>query len=826
MTAQRSSAERTPSVHQLKVQLEGMKPPLWRRLVVPSDLTLGSLHNVIQVAFGWQDMHLHAFEDRSGGRYAPPDGFGIPALDEEQATVADVLPRAGDRMDYTYDFGDDWLHRITVEAVRPAQEGEGERAVCTGGRRAMPASEDLGGVWGLAELLERYEDGERPSRTVVRHGGEEWTEYDGLHDEVLADLYEEGFDPAAFDPAALTRALAQVRLRRDGGTSHALKAVGEGTRRKRRGEKGERQAPPGTYRCECGGLHPVPATAGPYPGPDGAASLADVGDGGPPARANSSVGEDEEESLSGLFGAADIRLPAVRLPGEAELARAVREVPAFMAAVRLGHWCGGESRARRASAEGWWRDGGTSHALEAVGAGGRELTPKGLLRPKLARQAVEEAELWRIDPEEWGDPKERAARLAKIRSAGDMELLDLPWEWALNCGFVEVEGNRAYAGDELPDEDDDAALLTAWQGAVAGAAIELSLTFPVLDGPLGELSPLRELTDEAPPLAFLMLLAAYGLPDGEWLDVADHLTGGLEGLPEGPARQLVSALLAEQYDDTAGTLELFGAAEREGQEPPPVPERAWEVPPAGAALALLFDGGGHDLLPADRFRLTALGRSGLRALLAAAGIPAPLIGSLAAADARELLTALPSYPSEADAAAEVAGWLAARSPADAAVQVVDACDGTEPADALRRLEAPRVLAAVLEADGGGRAKAVLRKAAVSQVTGCAHAAASMLRRIGEPAEGEAAWGLEWMLVDGALPFAATGEQALRERLLAGPADGKRPLDQVAERADDLWRAGHPHAGEVLGALADAVKPVDKALAKRLRKTAFKAGSAT
>lgn len=282
MTAQRSSAERTPSVHQLKVQLEGMKPPLWRRLVVPSDLTLGSLHNVIQVAFGWQDMHLHAFEDRSGGRYAPPDGFGIPALDEEQATVADVLPRAGDRMDYTYDFGDDWLHRITVEAVRPAQEGEGERAVCTGGRRAMPASEDLGGVWGLAELLERYEDGERPSRTVVRHGGEEWTEYDGLHDEVLADLYEEGFDPAAFDPAALTRALAQVRLRRDGGTSHALKAVGEGTRRKRRGEKGERQAPPGTYRCECGGLHPVPATAGPYPGPDGAASLADVGDGGPP----------------------------------------------------------------------------------------------------------------------------------------------------------------------------------------------------------------------------------------------------------------------------------------------------------------------------------------------------------------------------------------------------------------------------------------------------------------------------------------------------------------------------------------------------------------
>ncbi|MER5753803.1 plasmid pRiA4b ORF-3 family protein [Streptomyces sp. NPDC002088] len=748
MTAQPSSGKHTSSVHQLKVQLEGMKPPVWRRIVVPSDVSLGSLHDVIQVAFGWQDMHLHAFEDPSGGRYAPPDDFGVPAFDEAKAALADVLPRTGDRMDYTYDFGDDWLHRITVEEVRPAGQGEGEFALCTGGRRAMPAAEDVGGVWSLAELLQRYEAGERPRPTLIRHGGEESVEYDGLHDEVLAGLYEEDFDPAAFGPAGVTRALAEVRLRR-----------AAGTRRAGRSERSARGVPTGMYLCGCGDLHPLPG---------------DVGD-----------RSAEEESLSDLFDAADVRLPAVRLPVESELARAVRETPVFMAAVRLGHWCGG----------------------------GRELTPKGLLRPKLARQAVEDAELWRIAPEEWGDPKERVARLARIRSAGDMELVDLPWEWALNCGFVEVEGNRAYVGDEVPEEGDDAALLAAWQGAVAGAAVELSLTFPVLEGPLGELTPLRALIEEAPPVVFLMLLAAYGLPDGEWLDVADYLTGGLEGLPGRPAQQLVSALLAEQYDDIAGTLELFGAAERED-------DRAL----ADDALAVLLDGGGRDPLQVGRFRLTPLGRSGLRTLLAGAGIPAPVIGSLAGADARELLAALPSYPSEVDAAAELAGWLAGRSAADAAVQVVDACAGTEPADALRRLEAPRVLAAVLEADEAGRAKAVLRKAAVAQVTGCSHAAASMLRRIGEPADGQAAWGLEWMLVDGALPFARRGEQALRERLLAGQRP--RPLDQVAEHADDLWRAGHPHAGEVLGALADAAKPVDKALAKRLRKAAFKAGSTT
>jgi hypothetical protein len=774
MATLRTSARRTPSVHLLKVALEGMKPPVWRRLVVPSDLTLGSLHDVIQIAFGWEDAHLHAFEDRLGGRYAPPDDFDVPAFDEEETALVDVLPRTGDHMDYTYDFGDDWLHRITVEAVRPAQEGEGERAVCTGGRRAMPAAEDLGGVWGLADLLRRYEDGERPRTTVVRHGGEEWVEYDGLHDEVLAGLYEEGFDPAAFDSAEVTGALSEVQPRR------AAEA-----RPNKRDRRSGRQVPPGMHRHEHGDPHQLPSGVGPLAGNDGPG---------------------EEASLSNVLGAVGLQLPAVRLPDEAELARAVRKVPVFMAAVRLGHWCGGERKARRASAEGRWRE-----------TGGRELTPKGLLRPKLARQAVEEAELWRIDPEEWGDPKERAARLAKIRSAGDMELVDLPWKWALNCGFVEVDGTRAYAGDELPDEDDDAALLAAWQGAMAGAAAELSLTFPALEGPLGGLSPLRELTDEAPPLVFLMLLAAYGLPEGEWLDVAVFLTDGMDGLPEGPARQLLWALFAEQYDDTAGTLELFGAAEREGHEPPV----------ADAALALLLnslDSDRYGTPPMGRLRLTALGRSGLHGLLVKVGVNAPVIGSLAQADARTLLAALNSYPSEADAAAEVAGWLAARSATDAAVQVVDACDGTEPADALRRLQAPQVLAAVLEADRGGRAKAVLRKAAVSKVTGCSHAAASMLRRIGESVEGEDAWGLEWMLVDGALPFAAAGEQALRERLLAGPAGGKRPLDQVAEHVDDLWRAGHPHAGDVLGALADAVKPIDKALAKRLRKAAFKAES--
>ncbi|MFD7713853.1 plasmid pRiA4b ORF-3 family protein [Streptomyces sp. NPDC059786] len=795
MNAPYRSAAQVPCVHRLKVRLEGTKPPVWRRLVVPSDITLGSLHDVIQSVFGWRDAHLHVFVDRSGVQYAPPVDIGVPAFDEEETALADVLPRVGDRLDYTYDFGDDWLHRITVEEVRPAGPGERDVPLCTGGRRAMPPAEDLGGSWGLAELLDRYEAEERPRATVVRRAGGERREYDGPYDEVLARLHEEGFDPAEFDPAEAGRALAGIRLRRTAGTGRA----------KHDGPSG-RPVPSGTYHCECGEPHRLSGDT-----PDGPG-----------------VGEPR----SGFFEAEGFLLPAVRLPGEAELARAVRGVPVFMAAVRLGRWC---TAGHGAGSEGRKMPAGQPRRVK----GGRELTPKGLLRPVLARQAIEEAELWRIAPEDWGDPDERSARLAKVRSALDMELLNLPWEWALNCGFVEVEGNRAFAGDALPDEDDDASLLAAWREAAAGAVADLSLGIPVADGPL---EALGEVLDEIPPLVFFMLLDAYGLPDGEWLDVAGRLADGLEGLPQGPARQLVSALLAEQFDVTAGTLELFGAAECEVGEDTygedaygqgTYDQDAYESgegldsggeSPVGGGVVLSGDPGA--LLRGERFRLTPLGRSGLRTLLVQVGIPAPVIGSLARADAGELLAALASFPSEADAVTEVAGWLAGRSATDAAVQLVDACDGTEPADALRRLQAPRVLAAVLAADDSGRAKAVLRKAAVSQVTGCSHAAASMLRRIGEPAGSEAAWGLEWMLVDGMLPFARRGEQAVRERLLAGSGEGQRPLDQIAERADDLWRARHPHAREVLGTLAGAVEPVDKPLAKRLRKATFKAGSAT
>ncbi|GGJ59083.1 hypothetical protein [Streptomyces brasiliensis] len=76
-----------------------------------------------------------------------------------------------------------------------------------------------------------------------------------------------------------------------------------------------------------------------------------------------------------------------------------------------------------------------------------------------------------------------------------------------------------------------------------------------------------------------------------------------------------------------------------------------------------------------------------------------------------------------------------------------------------------------------------------------------------------------------VPSGSGDERILCRRLLSDTSHGPCPSDQVAARADHLRRADHPHSCGMLGALADALKPVDKALAKPVRTAAFKAGSA-
>jgi Plasmid pRiA4b ORF-3-like protein len=150
----RATSGGVPAVHRVKITLRGAKPPIWRRLEVPSGITLLRLHHVVQAAFGWSEEHLWVFETPSGDYGNAGRELGYRSAGS--AKLADVAAFTGDRIRYTYDFGDDWAHDILVEDLLPAEPGVAYPR-CTAGRRACPP-EDCGGIWGYQDLLETLAD--------------------------------------------------------------------------------------------------------------------------------------------------------------------------------------------------------------------------------------------------------------------------------------------------------------------------------------------------------------------------------------------------------------------------------------------------------------------------------------------------------------------------------------------------------------------------------------------------------------------------------------------------------------------------------------------
>lgn len=130
-----------PSVpsYQLKITLSRVKPPVWRRVRLPATTTLDMLHQIIQVAFDWDDDHLHTFTV-DGRRYGDPL-FGLEdCADESRVRLGKLLPRAGGTMVYVYDLGDWWEHQIAVERIMDT-EGPGSAPVCVGGKGDAPVED-------------------------------------------------------------------------------------------------------------------------------------------------------------------------------------------------------------------------------------------------------------------------------------------------------------------------------------------------------------------------------------------------------------------------------------------------------------------------------------------------------------------------------------------------------------------------------------------------------------------------------------------------------------------------------------------------------------
>lgn len=122
-------------MYQLKVTLNGIRPPIWRRLLVPSSYSLRDLHDVLQVAMGWTDSHLHQFAAR-GVLYGKPDAeFGLERVNEKRVRLDEVLRAEKEAMTYEYDFGDSWEHKVVLEKIL-GHAGAEAGPSCIAGARA------------------------------------------------------------------------------------------------------------------------------------------------------------------------------------------------------------------------------------------------------------------------------------------------------------------------------------------------------------------------------------------------------------------------------------------------------------------------------------------------------------------------------------------------------------------------------------------------------------------------------------------------------------------------------------------------------------------
>jgi hypothetical protein len=157
---------------QLRIALRYIKPPIWRRVLVPDNWQLGELHPVLVAVMGWGGYHMHAF--RFGGGFNPTVysthqmvvECGPRILDEDRVLLGSLIRRKGQTFSYEYDFGDSWQHEVKVEKISPYDPGVA-LPVCLAGARACPP-EDCGSFPGYTNLLRVLKKAETPEDDDLR----------------------------------------------------------------------------------------------------------------------------------------------------------------------------------------------------------------------------------------------------------------------------------------------------------------------------------------------------------------------------------------------------------------------------------------------------------------------------------------------------------------------------------------------------------------------------------------------------------------------------------------------------------------------------------
>jgi hypothetical protein len=203
MTA-RHAIDSFTEIATLRIELKDSNPAIWRVIEVPTSITLKVLHDIVQAAMGWLDYHLWemVIDGQTYGLPMDEDWGTTPRKVAARTRLRDVLSPGTTRIAYTYDFGDNWEHSITVSDARPGDTATAYPRFIAGERDCPP--EDCGGITGFYEMLEARDDPTHSDHADIR----EWLD---------------GYDPEEIDILPIKVALGRIAARRNAAAKRIIK---------------------------------------------------------------------------------------------------------------------------------------------------------------------------------------------------------------------------------------------------------------------------------------------------------------------------------------------------------------------------------------------------------------------------------------------------------------------------------------------------------------------------------------------------------------------------------------------------------------------------
>ena len=143
-------------IYQLKITLEGIEAPIWRRILIDPTMNMEELHYVTQSVMGWMAEHLFEFTGGDRKLVDPSQDVEEGEALADEVLISQAFPKVGDKLTYRYDFEDNWSHEVELEKITEIDDAI-QYPICVDGARACPP-EECGGIEGYLNVLHVLSD--------------------------------------------------------------------------------------------------------------------------------------------------------------------------------------------------------------------------------------------------------------------------------------------------------------------------------------------------------------------------------------------------------------------------------------------------------------------------------------------------------------------------------------------------------------------------------------------------------------------------------------------------------------------------------------------